>query len=349
MQSGPDSPIRTLDEARTIITRIGEALAYAHERKIVHGNLTAHSVLFNANNEALLTDFTIISLRANVSPEMPTGQVSDINSEQGDLRALVSMFATLLSSGQSSAASSNGRPISSLGNWLPQTRITLTASVPLPIQAAINRVLDAESQPGFASVKDFLAAIQMPMSTDEDAKTESPQSTAPGKITGILPDVSAEVSRSVSQGLQEDVETQRPAFPSRPTTSTPTPLSRTRTPDQSAHMTRPLSSDRPLASNRQISRMLESQPPLQAKKAFPGTASTCTPVTPLPIPSLGANSEPEANHAQATQKLQSSDAQAAKLAPSAQSEPRARPRLQAIVGVSLSWEPLSSFLPVFAW
>lgn len=142
------------------------------------------------------------------------------------------------------------------------------------------------------------------------------------KITGILPDVSVEVSRSVSQGLQEGMETQRPAFPPRPTISTPPPLSRTKTPDQSTHMTRPLSSDRPLASNRQISRILESQPPLQAKKAFPGAASTRTPVTPLPIPPLGANSEPEANHAQATQKLQSSDEQTAKLVPPAQSEPK---------------------------
>src|SRR5260370_24910339 len=49
-----------LRDALTIVSQVGEALAYAHEHSIVHGNIKAENILFDANDRALLTDFSLV-------------------------------------------------------------------------------------------------------------------------------------------------------------------------------------------------------------------------------------------------------------------------------------------------
>jgi serine/threonine protein kinase len=61
----------SLDEARGILTQIGAALHYAHERRIIHRDLKPENILFNRAGEALLADFGIAVLLASTR----TGQV----------------------------------------------------------------------------------------------------------------------------------------------------------------------------------------------------------------------------------------------------------------------------------
>ena len=51
-----------LQDALTIIIQVGQALSYAHQHNIVHGNLKPQNIFFNDHGEALLSDFSLASL-----------------------------------------------------------------------------------------------------------------------------------------------------------------------------------------------------------------------------------------------------------------------------------------------
>jgi serine/threonine protein kinase len=48
-----------LRDALTIVSQVGQALAYAHKHIIFHGNLKPENILFDVNDQAVLTDFYI--------------------------------------------------------------------------------------------------------------------------------------------------------------------------------------------------------------------------------------------------------------------------------------------------
>ncbi len=83
------------DEALAILDQIGQALHYAHQWNITHGNLKPQNILFDAADDALLTDFHLNSVPQRsvtssdetsvyIAPEQLTGQASP----QSDIYAL---------------------------------------------------------------------------------------------------------------------------------------------------------------------------------------------------------------------------------------------------------------------
>ncbi len=50
-----------LHDALHIMLQVGEALAYAHQHDIFHGNIKPENILFDANGNVRLTDFTLVS------------------------------------------------------------------------------------------------------------------------------------------------------------------------------------------------------------------------------------------------------------------------------------------------
>jgi serine/threonine protein kinase len=48
-------------KAFSIVLGVGEALAYAHEHDIFHGNIKPENILFDANDQIVLTDFHLVS------------------------------------------------------------------------------------------------------------------------------------------------------------------------------------------------------------------------------------------------------------------------------------------------
>jgi serine/threonine protein kinase len=48
-----------LRDALTLISQVGEALAYAHQHHIVHGKIKPENILFESNGQAVLTDFKL--------------------------------------------------------------------------------------------------------------------------------------------------------------------------------------------------------------------------------------------------------------------------------------------------
>lgn len=51
-----------LEQALQIIFQIGQALQYAHQQNVIHCNLKPQNILFNAQGQALLADFRLVSL-----------------------------------------------------------------------------------------------------------------------------------------------------------------------------------------------------------------------------------------------------------------------------------------------
>lgn len=85
-----------LGETFTILTQLGQALAYAHECDVTHGNLKPHNILFNDKGDILLADFFLHALATQpdnaTEPETSAYRAPELlpgcASKQGDQYAL---------------------------------------------------------------------------------------------------------------------------------------------------------------------------------------------------------------------------------------------------------------------
>ena len=87
-----------LQETMYILLQIGQALNYAHQRNIIHGNLKPENILFNEQGKALLTDFRIEAMlgktgyeqgyKSNTYPYMAPEQFKGVPSKATDQYAL---------------------------------------------------------------------------------------------------------------------------------------------------------------------------------------------------------------------------------------------------------------------
>src|SRR5262249_17809335 len=46
-----------LRDALAFISQVGEAIVYAHEHNVIHGNIKPENIFFDTNNQVILTDF----------------------------------------------------------------------------------------------------------------------------------------------------------------------------------------------------------------------------------------------------------------------------------------------------
>ena len=61
-----------LRDALKIVLQIGEALAYAHEHNIVHGNLKPENILFDASGRPVLADFYLVDGKGAIIRDQAT-------------------------------------------------------------------------------------------------------------------------------------------------------------------------------------------------------------------------------------------------------------------------------------
>jgi serine/threonine protein kinase len=159
-----------LYDALHIVLQVGEALAYAHQHHIFHGNLKPENILFDANGQAVLTDFHLVSRKDAIirdqtseeyafcymAPEQFAG-TTDAGSDQYALGCLTYELIT----GQvpfttQSLASMMGQP-----NYVsPTPPSEHVADLPPSLEAAILKALAKDPTERFFDFSLFLEVIR---------------------------------------------------------------------------------------------------------------------------------------------------------------------------------------------
>jgi cytoskeletal protein RodZ len=150
-----------IDDALTITSQIGQALHYAHHRKIVHGNLKPQNILFNAKGNALLADFHLVSMGTLDNKESLPAAAT--NTPLDDQYALASIAYEMLT-GRKPFASLLEDTTQEAGSVLPPTQ--LNPSLPIDVEYALVKALDPDPQQRYSHAYEFIKAI--------DARTASP-------------------------------------------------------------------------------------------------------------------------------------------------------------------------------
>lgn len=163
-----------LGEALTIVSQVGQALAYTHERGIFHGNVKPENVLFNANDQAVLADFHLVSRNdvlirdqtaeeyafCYMAPEQFAG-TSDVRSDQYVLGCLAYELITgRLPFAAQSLASMMGQP----SNVQPALLSESVANLSPSLEAAVLKALAKDPDERFYDFSLFLEVIQSVLS-----------------------------------------------------------------------------------------------------------------------------------------------------------------------------------------
>lgn len=160
-----------LREALTIVLQVGLALTYAHEHHVLHGNIKPENILFKANGQAVLTDFSLVSRKDDsirdqsteeyafcyMAPEQLAG-TCDARSDQYALGCLAYELITgRLPFGVQSLASMIGLP-----NPAPLSE--RVADLPPSLDAAVLKTLAKNPDERFFDFSLFLEVVQSVLS-----------------------------------------------------------------------------------------------------------------------------------------------------------------------------------------
>ncbi|HEY4384963.1 MAG TPA: serine/threonine-protein kinase [Ktedonobacteraceae bacterium] len=157
------------EEALPILLQIGHALQYAHQQNILHNNLKPQNVLFQNENQVLLTDFAFTSLPNNPvhldisglgnsayqAPEQPLGVLS----RAGDQYSL-GCIAYEMFTGHRPFTHSSMQPFQSeqqQNTLIPPRQFNPTLSEPL--EQAILTAMKQDPALRYKSIQELLAAF----------------------------------------------------------------------------------------------------------------------------------------------------------------------------------------------
>jgi tetratricopeptide (TPR) repeat protein len=172
-----ETPILSWDQALSILLQIGEALRYAHQQKIVHCDLKPENILFNAQGEAVVTDFWIATLLSTMSveqladlrgnsPYMAPEQFLGKVSKKNDQYALACMAYEMLT-GQLPFSASD---LSTLGSKYkilkPIPPRQFNEEIPPHSEDAILKALAAKRSFRYDDLTSFLKGLQTPSRRD---------------------------------------------------------------------------------------------------------------------------------------------------------------------------------------
>jgi serine/threonine protein kinase len=172
--SGHPMPLK---EALPILTEIGQALHYAHQQHIVHGNLKPQNVLLTVQNDVLLTDFHVhvfespektddthpIERSTYWAPE----QLSGSTSEKSDQYALACIAYELLTGFKAFMVPS----VKSPGMYYKTKSLIapgrFNPTLPSYIEEAILKAMSREPAQRYPDIKAFLYAMGLPSAGDD--------------------------------------------------------------------------------------------------------------------------------------------------------------------------------------
>jgi serine/threonine protein kinase/energy-coupling factor transporter ATP-binding protein EcfA2 len=162
-----------MEQALSWLLQIGQGLAAAHERQVVHCDLKPENILFDNADQILLADFGMATVLVNAHSQhfaqvggspayMAPEQFEGVVSAQGDQYALGCIAYELLTGQQPFAAST----LLEMG-WkhltkLPRSPNELNPHIPAHINAAILQALAKDRSQRYQDVSAFLQALSGP-------------------------------------------------------------------------------------------------------------------------------------------------------------------------------------------
>jgi serine/threonine protein kinase len=206
-------------DALQLLEWIGEALAYAHEWEVIHGNLKPENILFDMQGHAVLTDFslpdTIDMHQPGYRPDvrsalyMAPEQFSGNASEASDQYALGCLAYELLT-GQVPFAGAAFSTISAKHiKELPSPLSQYVPDIPGDLEHAVLKALEKDPQQRYASVALFLQALTAISHAYSTSTFELPVPEAE--------DMQAMVTEAETAPIEEVVTSPPPITPISPT------------------------------------------------------------------------------------------------------------------------------------
>jgi len=193
-----------IQDVKKIILQVGQALQYAHDHHILHGNIKPENILFNEHDDAVLIDFRVPHNADETDHSLPTvrdfmqepegaGDDSSILqltyypaleslSEKSDQYALGCLAYELLTGRLQTAMLSAKLP-----SVQPLPKKTLTVASPpdqeriRQIEAVLRKAIEEEPEARYENVAAFLAAFEQVCSA------RSSTEPAPGLAAGSWP------------------------------------------------------------------------------------------------------------------------------------------------------------------
>ena len=163
-----------LGEALTIVSQVGQALVYAHERNIVHGTIKPENILLNADGQALLTDFSLFGrkdaiMRDQTSQEyafcyLAPEQFAGTCDARSDQYALGCLAYELITGRVPFAAQSLPSMMRHQSNKLPAPLSQSVADLPASLEVTILKTLARDPAQRFFDFSLFLEVIQSVLS-----------------------------------------------------------------------------------------------------------------------------------------------------------------------------------------
>ena len=158
-------------EALLILSQIGQALHYAHQRNIVHRDLKPANVLFNEKGEALLADFGIAILlesgtqstnTAGTYPYMAPEQFEGLTSVKSDQYALACLAYELLTGHTPITAPRNADYFTWKSKVLEDSPIIpsqINPDISGHIDSAILKALEKDRKNRYTDISSFITAL----------------------------------------------------------------------------------------------------------------------------------------------------------------------------------------------
>ncbi|HEY4034676.1 MAG TPA: serine/threonine-protein kinase, partial [Ktedonobacteraceae bacterium] len=168
-----------LGEALTIVSQVGQALVYAHERNIIHGNIIhgnikPENILLEADGQIVLTDFSLVErkdaiIRDQTSQEyafcyLAPEQFSGTCDTRSDQYALGCLAYELITGQVPFAAQSLSSMMGHQSNGLPAPLSQSVADLPASLEVAVLKTLANDPDERFFDFSLFLEVLQSVLS-----------------------------------------------------------------------------------------------------------------------------------------------------------------------------------------
>ncbi|MCB9423345.1 MAG: protein kinase [Ardenticatenaceae bacterium] len=192
----------SLAQSIQIITKIADALAYAHRRDMVHRDIKPANILLDNNGEPFLTDFGIVKMvggqtmgytatgaligtPAYMSPEQALGKPGD---KRSDLYSLgIMLFQMVTGKLPFDADTPLGVAMKHVSEQVPLP-IRFNPDVPEILQSIILKALAKEPNDRFQSAEEMVAALrQIDLAAQPKRAFVPPASLPPAPKTEVLP------------------------------------------------------------------------------------------------------------------------------------------------------------------